>query len=112
MSFDIASVARTAAAAPAQATKAVSATTAPTAAQSDPVTVDTIPTSPPDEVMDAMGVAAQAYQNLKDNGAELHFKVDEASGKLSVEVHDTHGNLMFTVPASKVLDVASGGSLQ
>jgi hypothetical protein len=29
-----------------------------------------------------------------------------------VEVHDTHGNVLFTVPSSKVLDIAGGGSLQ
>jgi hypothetical protein len=27
-------------------------------------------------------------------------------------VHDTHGNLLFSVPASKALDVAAGGSLE
>lgn len=111
MSFDIASVAGMAPAAPVQSTQAVSAPTAP-AAQSESVSVDTIPTSPPDEVKDAMGVAAQAYQNLKDDGSELRFKINEKTGKLTVEVHDTHGNLMFTLPASKVLDIASGGSLQ
>jgi hypothetical protein len=41
----------------------------------------------------------------------MRFKVNESTGKLSVEVHDTHGNLLFTVPSSTVLDVASGGSL-
>jgi hypothetical protein len=41
----------------------------------------------------------------------LHFKVDDATGKLIVEVHDLHGNLLFTVPASKALDFAGGGSL-
>ena len=41
----------------------------------------------------------------------MRFKVNEATGKLSVEVHDVHGNLLFTVPSSTVLDVASGGSL-
>ena len=75
------------------------------------MTVDTIPASPPDEVHDAIGVANQAYHNLQAAGSELRFKVNEATGKLSVEVHDVHGNLMFTVPASTVLDVASGGSL-
>ena len=41
----------------------------------------------------------------------MRFKVNEATGKLSVEVHDVHGNLLFTVPASTALDVASGGPL-
>ena len=111
MSFDIGSVGRT----PAPTATRTSGTSAPAAAQgtqaTDPVTVDTIPASPPPEVHDAMGVANDAYQSLQAQGAELRFKVNEATGKLSVEVHDTHGNLLFTVPSSTVLDVASGQPL-
>jgi uncharacterized FlaG/YvyC family protein len=102
MSFDIAPVGRTPGTAPAP-THAAQA--------SDSVTVDTIPSSPPPEVHEAMGVAAQAYDKLQDQGRQLRFKVNEGTGKLVVEVHDLHGKLLFQVPASKALDVASGGSL-
>jgi uncharacterized FlaG/YvyC family protein len=112
MSFDIAPVAHTPSAAPASAAQPASAAAPATAKASDTVTVDTIPASPPPEVQDAMGVAAKAYQDLKDQGSELRFKVDEPSGKLVIEVHDTHGNLVFTLPPHKVLDIAAGGSLQ
>ena len=111
MSFDIGSVGRTPAAAPAANRSRPTAAPSPAVHDADTVTVDTIPASPPDEVHDAIGVANQAYQNLKASGSELRFKVNEETGKLSVEVHDVHGNLMFTVPASTVLDVASGASL-
>jgi hypothetical protein len=111
MSFDIGSVGRTPASVPAQTAR--SSAPAPTQGvdTSVTVTVDTIPASPPPEVQEAIGVADQAYHNLKAEGSELRFKVNESTGKLSVEVHDTHGNLMFTVPASTVLDVASGQPL-
>jgi len=111
MSFDIGSVGGTPAAAAAQGSRRSTAAPSSSAPSADTVTVDTIPASPPDEVHDAIGVANQAYHNLKASGSELRFKVNEATGKLSVEVHDVHGNLMFTVPASTALDVASGGSL-
>ena len=111
MSFDIGSVGRTPAAAPAAKTQRPTAVPSQSVESTDTVTVDTIPASPPDEVHDAIGVANQAYQNLKASGSEMRFKVNEATGKLSVEVHDVHGNLLFTVPTSTVLDVASGGSL-
>jgi hypothetical protein len=112
MSFDIGSVGRTPAAGATTRTSTPSnAGAAQSAHEADTVTVDTIPASPPPEVQDAMGVAAQAYDNLKASGSEMRFKVNESTGKLSVEVHDTHGNLLFTVPSSTVLDVASGGSL-
>lgn len=110
MSFDIGSVGRTPASAPSQTAR--SSAPAPTqASDTDTVTVDTIPASPPAEVQDAMGVANQAYHNLQAQGSELRFKINEATGKLTVEVHDVHGNLMFTVPASTALDVASGQPL-
>jgi hypothetical protein len=112
MSFDITSVARTAAAVPPPASQTAKVAAASPAHSSDPVTVDTIPASPPPEVHEAMNVAAHAYQNLKDNGSELRFKVDEATGKLQIEVHDTKGNLLFTLPPHKALEVAEGGSLQ
>jgi uncharacterized FlaG/YvyC family protein len=111
MSFDIGSVGRT----PAPAATRTSGSSASASAQNnqatDPVTVDTIPASPPPEVQDAMGVANQAYHSLQAQGAELRFKVNESTGQLSVEVHDTHGNLLFTVPSSTALDIASGQPL-
>jgi hypothetical protein len=111
MSFDIGSVGRTPAASPAAGSSRAAAVPSSSAQGADTVTVDTIPASPPDEVHDAIGVANQAYHNLQASGSELRFKVNEATGKLSVEVHDVHGNLLFTVPASTALDVASGGPL-
>ena len=111
MSFDIGSVGGTPAAATPAKSQRPAAVPSPSVGSTDTVTVDTIPASPPDEVHDAIGLANQAYHNLQASGSELRFKVNEATGKLSVEVHDVHGNLLFTVPASTVLDVASGGSL-
>ncbi len=112
MSFDITSVARTAAAVPAPAVQAKNAGTAAAAHATDPVTVDTIPSTPPPEVHAAMGVASQAYENLKADGSEVTFKIDESTGKLQIEVHDTHGNVLFTLPPHKLLEVAEGGSLK
>jgi hypothetical protein len=111
MSFDIDSVGRMPAASPAAGNSRPAAVPSSSAHEADTVTVDTIPATPPDEVHDAIGVANQAYHNLKATGSEMRFKVNEATGKLTVEVHDVHGNLLFTVPASTALDVASGSSL-
>ena len=111
MSFDIGSVGRTPASVPTQSARSSAPAPAQAAHNADTVTVDTIPVSPPPEVHEAMAVANQAYHNLKASGTELRFKINEATGKLSVEVHDVHGNLLFTVPASTALDVASGQPL-
>ncbi len=84
---------------------------APARAADDSVKVDAIPSSPPPEVQAAMGVAADAYEKLKATGRQLSFQIDDATGKLHIEVHDLRGKVLFTVPPSKALDVASGGSL-
>jgi hypothetical protein len=111
MSFDIAPVGQTPGTAPAAANKTQSTTPSNAVQASESVMVDTIPSSPPPEVHEAMGVAARAYDSLQAQGQQMRFKVDQGTGKLVVEVHDLHGNLMFAVPTSKALEVASGGSL-
>jgi hypothetical protein len=111
MSFDIGQVGRTPATAPTQTARSSGPATVSSAQGADTVTVDTVPASPPPEVHAAIGVANQAYHNLQASGSEMRFKVNEATGKLTVEIHDVHGNLLFTVPASTVLDVASGQPL-
>jgi len=111
MSFDIGSVGRTPAAAPSQTARSSAPGPVQAVPAADTVTVDTIPATPPDEVHAAIGVANQAYHDLQAAGTELRFKINEATGKLSVEVHDVHGNLLFTVPSRVALEVASGQPL-
>jgi flagellar protein FlaG len=79
--------------------------------EDDSVTVDTFPSSPPAEVHDAMGVAAAAYEKLQSQDRELSFQVDDRTGRVKIAVHDLRGEVLFTVPPSKALDIASGGSL-
>ena len=106
--------------APAQAAFATSATRAgthvpvnsPEAASAErAVTVDTIPSSPPPEVQDAIGVAAQSYERLKASGHELGFAIDPTTRKVVTEVRDTQGHLLWTAPPSKALDIAAGAPL-
>jgi hypothetical protein len=113
MSFNINSVssAASAQAAANRPTRPTPSTHAASGADSA-VHVDTFPSSPPPEVHDAMAVAAQSYDKLQQAGKQLSFQVNDATGKLTVEVHDLSGNLLFTVPASKALDIAGGGSLE
>lgn len=76
-----------------------------------PAAADGIPPAPPAEVLDAMGTAAQAYDRLKTSGRQLHFETDPVTGKLTVQVLDPEGNVLTTLPPSKVLDLADGGTL-
>jgi hypothetical protein len=75
------------------------------------VSVDTMPASPPPEVHDAIGVAAQSYERLQASGHELGFAIDPTTRRVVAEVRDTQGNLLWTVPASKALEIAAGAPL-
>jgi hypothetical protein len=77
----------------------------------DAVSVDTMPASPPPEVHDAIGVAAQSYERLHASGHELGFAIDPTTRHVVAEVRDTQGNLLWTVPASKALEIADGAPL-
>jgi FlaG protein len=76
------------------------------------VIVDTIPQRPPPEVLEAMGAASRALAHMHAHGRELRFAHDEDTGVLSIEVRDLDGNLLRTIPPSKLLDlIASRGTL-
>jgi len=85
-------------------------TSGPAAPTGDSVTLDTVPSSPPQEVFAAMLTAAQAADRLGAAGKALHFSTDETSG-LSVQLTSLDGTVLGTVSPSTVLSVASGGTL-
>jgi hypothetical protein len=116
MSFDINAVqGLSARMAPVRTTGRATGPQAPAnAASIEAVKVDvgtSIPSSPPAEVLDAMGTAAQTHDRLAAADRGLSFKIDDRTGKVVVSVHDNSGHVLFTVPGSKALDIASGGSL-
>jgi flagellar protein FlaG len=95
-------------AAQAQRPKGVKATasTEPAAA----VTVDTLPASPPDSVLEEMSAASKVADTLHEQGRELHFQA-VGDGRVVVQVRDLDGNVIRTIPAGKALDVAAGAPL-
>ena len=92
-------------------TPAARTTPTPETTATSAVKLDAVPASPPPEVTQAMGVADDAYNRLAAKGTQLSFQIDERTGRLHIEVHDMKGNVLFTIPPSKALDVASGGDL-
>jgi len=85
------------------------APTKPAAAKA--VALDTIPASPPPEVLAAIGTASQAYDRLAASGRQLHFGIDQSSGKVVVELQDLSGNVLSTLSPSQALDIAGGEPL-
>ena len=74
------------------------------------VTVDTLPASPPDEVLEQMAEASKVADTLRAQARELHFETS-GSGRVVVQVRDLDGNVIRTIPAVKALDVAAGEPL-
>ncbi len=81
--------------------------TAPAPGGDDSVTVDMMPGAPPPEVLDAIGAAAGAYDRLTAGGVQLHFHVDEQTGKVATQVYDLHGTVLGTLSPSQVVDIAT-----
>jgi hypothetical protein len=120
MSFEISPIQPTPASTPARAPNGAAPIAAapanapaaePVKPAAEPVKVDTIPSAPPPEVLDAMGVAAAQHDRLAATGRGLSFKIDDATGKLIIAVHDARGKVLFTLPPAKALEFAGGGSL-
>jgi hypothetical protein len=76
----------------------------------EPVTVDTMPSAPPPEVLDAIGAAASAYDRLTAGGVQLHFHLDEQTGRVTTQVYDLHGTVLGTLSPSQVVDIATTGT--
>jgi flagellar protein FlaG len=75
------------------------------------VTVDTIPASPPPDVLQEMQDAAKVAEKLRAMQRELHFE-PQPNGRVIVQVRDLDGNVIRTIPPSAALEVASGSPLE
>jgi uncharacterized FlaG/YvyC family protein len=75
------------------------------------VTVDTLPASPPEHLLEEMYDASKVADQLRAQSRELHFEA-VGSGRVVVEVRDLDGNVIRTIPPAGALDVASGAPLE
>jgi hypothetical protein len=69
------------------------------------------PASPPDEVLDAVGAAADRAEQLARDNRELHFRVDEATNRVVIEVRALDGTVIRAIPPSEALEVMGGADL-
>jgi hypothetical protein len=81
-------------------------------APSEPsVELDTFPASPPAEVLDQMGAAAQTYEELSAEGRDIGLARD-ASGRPQFEIRDRRsGEVLRSLSPSEALDIAAGKPL-
>ncbi len=76
------------------------------------VSLDTVPPSPPHEVLEQMADAAHTYDALSAQGRELRFARDEQSGRTRIEVRDRAGNVLNTLSPAQALALAAGTPLE
>ena len=76
------------------------------------ISLDTLPASPPQEVLEQMASAARTHQALNAQGRELRFARDERSGRTEIEVRDHTGRVLKTISPAEALAIAAGAPLE
>jgi hypothetical protein len=77
-------------------------------AADEAVEVNTMPLSPPPEVMAAISAAAEAYDQLEASGRQIQFTTDPATGRVNAQLQDLDGNTLSSLSPSQVLAIADG----
>jgi hypothetical protein len=72
--------------------------------------IDTLPSTPPPEVLDAIRAAAGTYDRLQAAGVQLHFHVDDRTGRVAVQVNDRQGMVIGSLAPRQLLDVATSAT--
>jgi hypothetical protein len=65
----------------------------------------------PEEVLDAIGAAADRADELAAEDRQLHFEIDETPARLRVEVRELDGTSIRPISPASALDVIAGGAL-
>lgn len=66
-----------------------------------------VPAEPPPDALEQVRAAARCAEELARNNRELHFRADEHSSRIIIEVRDMSGNVIKTIPPSKAVDVVT-----
>lgn len=70
------------------------------------------PEWPPESVWREVDDAAKVWEELHAQGCEIHFEVDEQSGRLAIEMRDLDGGAVGTLSASEAVSIASGAPVR
>jgi flagellar protein FlaG len=76
-------------------------------AMPEPKASTDIPAAPPPDVLREIQAAGARAEELWNARRELHFEVSDA-GRVVIQVRDTEGHVIRTIPPSEALDIMSG----
>ena len=77
----------------------------------DRADIGTIPATPPPDALREVDRAAARADELWKDKRELHFAMDDTSGRVIVQVRDLEGRVIRTIPPSEALDIMSGAPI-
>ncbi|MBE2316944.1 flagellar protein FlaG [Solirubrobacter sp. CPCC 204708] len=83
----------------------------PTGVEETGTIVGDVPPAPTPEARELVAKAAEVVEQMHKSNRELHFKRDEDTNRVIIQVRDLEGNVIKTIPPSKALDIMSGGEL-
>ncbi len=92
------------------ATRALAPQTASSSESEASVSLDTLPSAPPPEVVEQIQTAGANYESLRAQGYEVHYSYDEQARKTNVELRDGSGTVVKTLSPSEAVDLAMGGT--
>lgn len=70
-----------------------------------------LPPALPYTVLDAIGRAQDAYEQLTSSGRRVHFASNSNGGSLVIELQDLNGNRLRGISAGDVMRLAAGEDL-
>ncbi|MGH2914272.1 MAG: hypothetical protein ACRDMX_04715 [Solirubrobacteraceae bacterium] len=73
-----------------------------------PAKFQTVPDSPPEEVLDAIAVAGDVYERLRASGRQVRFELEPDTGWLRASLRDESGRVLARLTAGDVIDLATG----
>ena len=102
---------RTTSLAPSAAMRAVLAPqTSPLSESEAPVSLDTLPSTPPPDVVAQIQTAGANYESLRARGYEVHYSYDEQARKTTVQLLDSSGTVVKTLSPAEAVELAMGGT--
>lgn len=72
-----------------------------------PVSLDTVPSAPPAEVLSQIRAAAGRYESLRAEGHEVRYSHEAGSGQPTITLHDRTGAMIKSLSPSEALELAA-----
>jgi len=72
------------------------------------VSVQTIPSTPPPELLDEIGSAAATYSALQAQGLTVRYSYDAQTRRTSAQLQDAQGQVVRTLTPSEAVALAAG----